>query len=348
MTPTKPALTDWSIGQFGDLTQLPGAPSFVGASVRRWVLQRAVVDFAQMTDLSKELRSTLDRDYRVTRTTIVEHRQEHDGTHCLVLGLDDDDTIETVLIPDAERLTLCLSTQVGCPVACVFCASGAFGLKRQLSSGEIVEQVLHARRVLGERPLTNIVVMGIGEPLLNLDNLLRALEVINHADGVRIGARRITVSTVGFPDRIRRLAELGHQFNLAISLHAPTDELRRDLIPHGGQATIEELIAAARMYQDMTGREVTFEYVLLHDLNDRLAHARMLGQLLAGFPCTVNLIPLNPVAFLPYRTPPEAVCRAFREELRRHGLKVTQRRPRGRGIAAACGQLRLAVAKRMG
>jgi 23S rRNA (adenine2503-C2)-methyltransferase len=226
-------------------------------------------------------------------------------------------------------------------VKCVFCASGALGLKRQLSSGEIVEQVLHGRRAAKDRAITNIVVMGIGEPLLNLENLTRALEIINSPDGLGIGARRVTVSTVGFPDRIRRVAELGHQFNLAISLHAPDDELRRQLIPHGGNATIDDLIEAARTYEEITHRQVTFEYVLLAGVNDSVAHARALGTRLKRIPCTVNLIPLNPVAFLPYQTPPEGVCRSFRAELTRLGIKVTQRKPRGRGIAAACGQLRL-------
>jgi 23S rRNA (adenine2503-C2)-methyltransferase len=251
-----------------------------------------------------------------------------------------------VLIPDGERTTLCLSTQVGCPVACIFCASGLAGVRRNLTRGEIVEQVLHARAELAaladHRELTNIVVMGMGEPMLNLDHLIPALARLHDPRGINFGARRVTVSTSGYPDQIRRFAAATTEsYNLAVSLHAADDELRRKLVPTAKHKAAD-LVAAGREFFAHKGREVTFEVVLLAGVNDRPGDAAALGRLLAGFPSTVNLIPWNPVAAITgLARPSDAAVDAFAEALRRAGLNVTVRRQRGADRDAACGQLRM-------
>ncbi|MEW6743317.1 MAG: 23S rRNA (adenine(2503)-C(2))-methyltransferase RlmN [Planctomycetota bacterium] len=324
------------------ISAVAGARPFWGRVVRRWLFERNARSFGEMTELPAGSRSVLSERFRLRRIRCAHSELDEDGTQRLGYLLDDGEWIESVLIPDAERTTLCISTQVGCPVRCVFCASGMAGLRRQLTTGEIVEQVLEARARLGEpSALTNVVFMGIGEPLLNFRNVARALETLNSPHGLAIGARRVTISTVGWPERIDRLAALGRPYNLAISLHAADRELRRRIVPHGGDPPLEELLSAARRYFEATGREVTFEYVLVAGLNDRKEHALALVRLLQDFPGTVNLIPLNPVDALPFKTPSGARHSVFRRILERGGLRVTTRRPRGRGVAAACGQLRL-------
>jgi 23S rRNA (adenine2503-C2)-methyltransferase len=295
-----------------------------------------------MTDLSKRFREQLAARFRVRRGEVVAERADPGGTRCFVVKLADGNTIETVLIPEEDRRTVCVSTQVGCPVACVFCASGLDGLIRNLTPGEIVEQVLLVQDALpeGER-VSNVVVMGIGEPTMNLSALSQALETWNDPRAVGIGARRITISTIGYPARIDRLAALRKEFGLAISLHAPRQDLREKLVPNGGQVPLAELIAAARRYFDATGRRITFEYVLIEGQNASEREAQELARLLAGLSCHVNLIPVNPVEGLPWRRPPPDAIERFKAILLRAGLDATVRHPRGDGIAAACGQLRL-------
>ncbi len=237
-----------------------------------------------------------------------------------------------------------VSTQVGCPVGCIFCASGMFGVRRNLTTGEIVEQVLHAQRELPEdRRITNLVVMGIGEPMLNLDQLLPALDRIHDPEGISLGGRRITVSTSGYPDRIARFAEAPHAYGLAISLHAADDELRKRLVPTA-QCSVAELVGAAQRYFEGTGRRVTFEVVLLAGVNDRPADADAMVQKLKGLPHQVNLLPWNPVEEIPdLRRPQAKRVEAFRARLRAGGLNATVRKQRGADRSAACGQLRIAA-----
>jgi 23S rRNA (adenine2503-C2)-methyltransferase len=268
-----------------------------------------------------------------------------DGTEKLLLQLADGETVECVIIPDGERTTLCISTQVGCPVRCVFCASGMGGVRRNLTQAEIVEQVLHARSRLGDgRRLTNLVVMGMGEPMLNLDQLLPALRRIHDQDGIGMGARRITVSTSGYPRQMERFAEADPSYNLAVSLHAADDRLRKQLVPTATHP-VAELVEAAHRYFGQKGREVTYEVVLLDGKNDRPRDADAMIALLGQLPCTVNLIPWNPVdeivAEHGFGRPPALRVDAFADLLRRGGLKVTVRRQRGADRSAACGQLRL-------
>ena len=295
-----------------------------------------------MTDLSQRFRERLAAHTAVRRTEVEEVREDEGGTRAFLLRLRDGRRIETVLIPEGDRNTVCVSTQVGCAIACVFCASGMKGLDRNLSPGEIVEQVLVVQDALPkDASVSNVVVMGIGEPTMNRHALRAALERWNDPQAVGLGARRITISTVGFPARIRELAELGPQFQLAISLHAADPALRARLLPGAARVPLGELLEAAKYYWRTTSRRVTFEYVLLADVNDAPEHARSLVNLLRGFPCLINLIPVNPVAELGYSRPSPTRIAQFRAVLEAAGLAVKQRKTRGDDISAACGQLRL-------
>jgi 23S rRNA (adenine2503-C2)-methyltransferase len=346
-SPTPPpalALTDLALDRFEPLAEELGEKRFAGRNLLRWLYERRATTFDEMSDLSKSFRARLAERFRVRRSRVVADRVDPGGTRAFVVELADGKTIETVLIPEEERRTVCVSTQVGCPVACVFCASGLNGLLRNLTAGEIVEQVLHVQdRLPAGESVNHVVVMGIGEPTMNLTNLAQALATWNDARGLEIGARRITISTVGFPRRIDRLAGLGREFGLAISLHAPRQELRDKLLPNAGGVALADLIAAAKRYFESTGRRVTFEYVLLDGLNVGPREARELAALLRGFPSHVNLIPVNPVEGLPYRRPPPDAIERFKRTLLDAGIDATVRWPRGDGIAAACGQLRLHV-----
>lgn len=319
-----------------------GLPGYRAAQVRQWIFQKRADGFDRMTDLPKALRSQLADEFQVFTARTVEHRTADDGTEKLLLELADGERIECVLLRDEkEHCTICISTQVGCAMGCVFCASGLDGVIRNLTSGEIVEQMLHLQRRLGDdERISHVVVMGVGEPLANLDALLPALAAATAADGLGIGARRITISTVGLPRGIRRLAEQNCQYHLAVSLHAPDDELRNLLVPANRKLGIAAILAAADDYFERSGRRVTFEYVLLADLNDRPEHARRLAVLLRGRPALVNVIPYNPVSELPYRAPSAAATARFVEILREANLNVKIRYRKGERIDAACGQLR--------
>lgn len=317
-------------------------PKYRAKQVRRWVFAETVDGFDAMTDLSKSLRTQLAEAFSIWTTQVAAHKKSADGTEKLLLELADGQRVECVLLrDDKEHRTVCLSTQVGCAMGCVFCASGLDGVARNLDTGEIVEQMLRLKRLLptGER-LSHVVVMGMGEPLANLDRLLPALEIAGRPDGLGIGARRITISTVGLPKGIRRLADLDCQYHLAVSLHAPSDELRNRLIPANRKIGVAAVLEAADYYFEKTGRRVTFEYVLLAGLNDAPEHARELAALLQGRPALVNLIPYNPVAGLPYHTPKSTVTAHFAEILQHGGLSVAIRYRKGDRIDAACGQLR--------
>jgi 23S rRNA (adenine2503-C2)-methyltransferase len=253
----------------------------------------------------------------------------------------DGQQVECVVLPEAERRTACISTQVGCGMACVFCASGLEGVVRNLSPAEILEQLIRLRNLLpADERLTHVVVMGMGEPMANLDVLLEALAVACSPAGLGIGARHVTISTVGLPPKMRRFADLGKQYHLAVSLHAPNDELRNRIVPTNTKTGIAEIVAAADYFQAKTGRQVTYEYVLLGGLNDQPAHAAELARLMRGRQAHVNLIPFNDVPGLPYRRPTQAALADFLAILRRGGVAVHVRKRKGADIEAACGQLR--------
>jgi 23S rRNA (adenine2503-C2)-methyltransferase len=336
----RPALTDLPVDGWGVLAGIPGARAYTPASVRRWVLQRGAPDVAAMTDLSLALREALDARWRVRRGRLERRHESRDGTLGLLTRLDDGQLVESVSIPEGARRTLCLSSQVGCAVACRFCASGQEGVVRNLSSGEILEQILVAREAEPDRPLTNYVFMGSGEPTHNLKSVLAAITVMNHPDGMGIGARRITVSTVGHPAALEALAQVDIPFELALSVHAPTDEAREALMPGLGRSDLAATLQAARTRFQRTGRRLTVEVVVMEGVNDGEADARAFARLLAGTPALVNLIPWNPVDGLDLRTPDPARVAALASTLRRAGVSVTVRRPRGRDVGVACGQLR--------
>lgn len=332
MSPELPPVTALSAEEIAEIL---GVPVFRGRQIRAWVLERGVADFDAMTDLPLDLRAGLPHRLRLFSSEVDTASESPDGTTKLLVRMEDGEPVECVLIPAGERLTLCMSSQVGCPAGCAFCASGLLGLTRNLLPHEIHEQYLHALRIAGDRPITNVVMMGMGEPLLNYENLVTALRRLE------LGARRITVSTVGLPDRMRRLAGEGLKVNLAVSLHAPDDETRNRLVPVNRKFGIEEVVAAARDYFEETGRDVTFEYILIAGENAGAADAEKLARLLSGGNLNVNLIPMNPVEGLPFRPPPEEAIEEFRSRLTRAGIPTHVRRPRGREIDAACGQLRL-------
>jgi len=306
-----------------------------------WVFRHGAADYEAMTNLPKELRRRLAELLPVRSTEIKARHPSGDGTVKLLLRMRDGETVECVLIPEGDRLTACISTQVGCGVGCPFCASGAQGVVRNLDAGEIVEQVLRLTQEAGRR-LTNVVVMGMGEPLHNVDELVSALRILQHPEGIDLGARRITVSTSGPVNGFAAFLGSDVKVKLAISLHAAHDELRKELVPRGGSGTVADLKRMAADWFAKTGRDVTYEYVLLDGVNDRDSDADALAALCERH-VNVNLIPMNPVAFAPgLKAPPWERVERFAARLEQAGITVHLRRQRGDDVAAACGQLKLA------
>ncbi len=329
-----------------------GQGAYRVGQVRRWLFGQRSREFGEMTDLPQAMRLELAKDFTLWSATVARHTEAEDGTEKLLLTLaagtrqpDQPDAgsgqIECVLLRDETRRTICISTQVGCGMGCVFCASGLEGLARNLTTGEIVEQMLQLQLLLRpDERLSHIVVMGMGEPLANLDALLPALAEASREDGLGISARRITISTVGLPKAMHRLAETTPRYRLAVSLHAPNDELRRKIVPVAEKIPIADVLGEADHYFELSGRQLTFEYVLLSGLNDSPHHAAELVKLLAGRTAMLNVIPYNPVAGLPYKTPSVAAQRMFRQVLEEGGVSVHFRHRKGDAIDAACGQLR--------
>lgn len=326
--------------QMVNLVRAQGWPAYRVGQILRWLYQRRARTVAQMTDLSTRDRLTLSEIATIQRSSHCTVLRSQDGTRKLLLTLDDGMAIETVLIPDDERLTLCVSTQVGCMLDCGFCLTGTMGLKRNLKSHEIVDQVLTAQDHLdpGER-LTNLVFMGMGEPLANLEALTTAIGCLtNKSWGLGWSPRRITVSTAGLASRLKDIAALG--VNLAVSLNATTEEQRRELMPAVSEiASLKSLIAACRRYPLPPNRRLTFEYVLLSDINDQPADALRLVKLLKGIRCKVNLIPFNEFPSSRFRRPSDRDVLQFQSALQQAGIDVFVRKSRGRDVLGACGQL---------
>jgi 23S rRNA (adenine2503-C2)-methyltransferase len=321
-----------------------GIPRWRAAQVMQRVYRRGATSFPEMADLPAPLRATLAETWQVDPLTVKLLQKSSDGTMKFLYELEDKETLESVLIPAGRewpRWTLCVSTQVGCAVRCGFCASGLKGLTRNLSPAEMVGQVVRANRELGKGKLTNVVFMGMGEPFHNYTNVLKALEILIAPWGFALGQRHITVSTSGVPDAIRKFAKDAGQIRLAISLHAATDALRDRLVPLNRRFPIPELLEAVKDYQEMSNRQVMWEYVLLKGVNDALDQARELAELVGSFRGRVNLIPFNLVTETGFKGPAMERTLAFQGVLRRCGVLVTLRRERGQDIAAACGQLRL-------
>lgn len=320
-----------------------GEPTYRAAQIERWLYRELVTDFDAMTNLPTNLRARLRATARIGASRAIAEYVSADGlTRKVLLALDDGQTIEAVLMlyPETARRTVCISTQVGCPIGCPFCATGQAGYVRNLTAGEIVAQVLHFVRALRPNAITNIVIMGMGEPLMKFDVTWQAIESLTDPTRFGLGARRITVSTAGIVPGIERLARERLQINLAISLHASDDTLRDVLVPLNRKYPLREVMRAARAYAERTHRRVTFEYALMDGVNDSPEQARALTRLLRDLLCHVNLIPLNPTSASPYRRSPEARVLAFEKILREAGIPTTLRVERGIEIAAGCGQLR--------
>lgn len=348
--PELPDLRDLPRDALRALVASLGAPAYRGDQVFRWIWRRGARSVAEMTDLPAALRERLAAAATLGGVEAARVDVSEDGTRKFLVRLADGLQVEMVLIPEAERMTLCVSSQVGCALACAFCATGTMGLARHLSAGEIAGQIalaveeLRARPHPGhpdrERPVTNVVYMGMGEPLHNYDATLASLRIVTDEQGLGFPARRITVSTVGL---VPQMAALGDAIpvNLAVSLHAPNDEVRARIMPVNKRYDLATVLDACRAFPLGTRRRITFEYVLLHGVNDLPEHADELARALDGLRCKVNLIPWNEHDGADFVRPPESAVRAFEARLADQGVPVTVRRTRGRDIAAACGQLAL-------
>ncbi len=318
-----------------------GQPRYRAGQARAWLYERDAMSFEEMTDLPAAERAALAASFRLSVPTLARADRSRDGTVKHLWQLADGELIESVLIPSRDRVTLCISSQAGCAMACTFCATGWSGYRRQLTAGEIVSQYRGARRWAVEHgmgAITNIVFMGMGEPLMNRPGVFASLDLLNGAYG--LGARRITISTVGVVPGILDLAARPEQFRLAVSLHAPTHELRAQIVPLERKYPLPQLMDALRRFEAAGGRRITFEYVMIDGLNDTAAHARQLAALVREFGSHVNLIPYNPIPGPDWRPSKPAVMQRFLAILEEQGVPATIRTPRGRDIAAACGQLR--------
>jgi 23S rRNA (adenine2503-C2)-methyltransferase len=318
-----------------------GQPQYRVTQAIAWLYERDARDFAEFTDLPAAEREALARAFTLSSPELVSTAQSSDGTAKHLWRMRDGELLESVLIPAGARLTLCISSQAGCAMACVFCATGWSGYRRQLSAGEIVAQFRGARRWArenGSSAITNIVFMGMGEPLMNTKAVFPALTLLNHTYG--IGARRITVSTVGIVPGILELAARPEQFRLAVSLHAPNHELREQIVPVEKKYPLPQLLDALRAFEAAGGRRITFEYTMIDGVNDAPELALQLARLVKEFQAHVNLIPYNPIPGPDWRPSSGATLRRFANILHENGIEATVREPRGRDIAAACGQLR--------
>jgi 23S rRNA (adenine2503-C2)-methyltransferase len=361
-TPAKAPLTGETLDSLGEKLRAAGEPSFRAKQILEWVYKKRARSWDEMTNLSKPLRTWLDQTFDLMPAALVFNQQSHDVTDKLLLELGDRSLIETVIIRapqegvglDHSRKTICISTQVGCAMACVFCASGLAGFKRDLNAGEIVAQLLQV--CYREDALTprahselasfdNIVVMGMGEPLANYDALLRALAIINASWGLGFGARRITISTSGLVPKILQLAEEELGFRLAISLHGATDEVREKIMPVNKAYPLAKLLPAVKAFSEKHGRMVTLEFILIDNVNDSLEQAQLLRDIARDLHAHVNLIPYNTVEGLPWKRPSITRQERFADILRDARLSVTLRREKGHDIDAACGQLRLKTEK---
>jgi len=340
MRPEHPDIAELELPELEDALATHGHERFHARQLYRWVHRRAITDPDRMTDLSRTLRASLRDNFRISTPRIVGDEQSVDGTRKLVLELADTRRIESVFIPDTPAMTFCISTQVGCAMACGFCLTGKMGLVRHLTAGEIAGQVrvLAAATGLLDTPF-NIVLMGMGEPLHNYDNTMKALRILHAEQGLAVSPRRVTLSTVGIVPALDRLAQEPLMPNLAISLHATTEAQRSELVPPNRKYPLADILDACRRFPLKKRSRITFEYVMLAGVNDTPEDARRLVRLLDGIQSKVNLIPLNPAAGIPYERPSDERVDRFAQILADRHLTVSVRKSRGRDIRAACGQL---------
>lgn len=338
----KPSIYSMEINALKEWLEENGEKPFRAGQIFDWLYQKRVSSFEEMTNLSKSLRKMLEEHFTITTLKTLVQQTSSDGTSKFLFELHDGFSIETVLMRHDYGNSLCVTTQVGCRIGCTFCASTLGGLKRHLTAGEIVSQVVKVQRVLDEtnERISSIVVMGIGEPFDNYDALMSFIRIVNHEKGLNIGARHITVSTSGIVPKIYCFADENLQINFAVSLHAPNSELRSRLMPINRAYPLDELMKAVVYYINKTGKRVTFEYGLFGGVNDQKEHAVELANLIKGLKCHVNLIPVNYVPERNYVRTPRKQIYEFKRILEKHGVNVTIRREQGHDIDAACGQLR--------
>lgn len=335
----KRCISSLDLEQLTGLMKELGQPGFRAKQIFHWLHQKLVTEFSQMTDQPKALLARLEESWYIAAPAVRRKQVSKDGTVKYLLELADGNCIETVLMRYHYGNTVCVSTQVGCRMGCRFCASTQAGRVRNLEAGEIASEIYTAQRDSGER-VSHIVLMGIGEPLDNYDEALKFLRLISHPEGVNIGMRNISLSTCGLVPMILRLAQEKLQITLSISLHAPNNPMRSSMMPVNDAYPVEELIAACRQYQKITGRRISFEYSMVRGVNDSPATARELAKLIQGMGAHVNLIPINPVDGSPYSATDTDNVKRFQADLEKLGVNATIRRRLGSDISAACGQLR--------
>ena len=343
------SIKTYSLNELTQVIKDLGQPSFRASQIAQWLYLHHISSFEEMTNLSKSLRDSLADQFSLYTPSIFDKQVSMDGSRKYILELEDGSLIETVGIPSfslddgqQKRLTVCFSTQVGCPIACAFCATGQEGFTRNLSIGEIVDQILTVQKDFGIR-VTNIVAMGQGEPFLNIDNLLGALQIINHPKLLKIGARRITVSTCGILSGIERFAAVPEQFTLAVSLHSARQYTRDIIMPHMKNQPLSQLKPTLLDYIEKTNRRVTFEYLLLKDINDTKEDLESLIEFCDGILCHINLLPLNPVSTSHFKPSSQETVIQWQRELERNHIETTLRQSRGKDIAGACGQLKNSI-----
>ena len=344
---SKNCISSYTLEGLTALMKELGQPAFRAKQIFHWLHQKLVTEFSAMTDQPKALLAKLEEGYTIAAPAIVRRQQSKDGTVKYLFALEDGNCIETVIMRYHYGVTACVSSQVGCRMGCRFCASTQAGRVRNLEAGEIAGQIYAAQKDIGER-ISHIVLMGIGEPLDNFDNVMDFLSIISSPDGVNIGMRNISLSTCGIVPMIDKLAEKKLQLTLSISLHAPNDAMRSGMMPVNDAYPVAQLIAACRRYQQTTGRRVSFEYSMVRGVNDSPATAKELAALIRGMGAHVNLIPINPVDGSPYSATDAENVKRFQTLLTDLGVNATVRRRLGSEISAACGQLRREEAAREG
>ena len=332
-------IKDYSLEELKEELKEIGEKPFRAEQIYKWLYEARVSHFDEMTNLSLELREKLKQEYEIKEFKILKKQVASDGTRKYLFDVLDGNAIETVLMEYHHGFSICVSSQIGCKMGCKFCASTGIPFARNLTSGEIIEQIMAVERDANVR-ISNIVFMGIGEPLDNYDNVVKAIRIINHPKGLNIGARHISISTSGLVPKIYQLAEENIQCTLSISLHATTDEQRSKMMPVNNRYPIEELLQACKDYIEKTHRRISFEYALAKENNDNLEDAKRLVKLLKGMLCHVNLIPINKIENGAYTKSSNENIMKFRDYLNDHGIVATIRRELGSDIDAACGQLR--------
>ncbi len=335
----KENLGEFNLEELRVFLEKNGYPRFYANQIFGWVYKKRVKDFDLMTDISKEGRRFLKNNFYFPSLELIKREVSWDGTEKFLFRLEDNSKIETVLIPEGKRITLCVSTQVGCKFKCRFCVSGLSGFKRNLKASEIISQFLEVERISKYR-ITNIVFMGIGEPLDNFENLIKSIEIITTPCGIYFGKRRICISTIGITPMIRKLKELKIGIKLSISLHSADEKIRTFLMPGTKKFPLKELMKTIRDFSKGERFPVTFEYLMIKDINSQKDDALKLSKLLKGINCKINLISYNPSPYFKWQTPSQEDIEVFKRILRKAGIFFTVRRPRGQDIKAACGQLR--------